>query len=201
MSYKDEILKYLLEPTNLEIALEIRDQMSEIPIILEKKFWEDVNEIMKAYLAEEKEGSPKTINWTVKFDALREMSENNFGVGFVPEKAQDSEKYLYMRLEKENLRLFFGVRIGGNFPQDGNYNDIEGFITKLREDLKNEGYKEEQNNWIAWKWLDNERLDYPQTLVRIARGDYQKNIATSCFDFFRHHKRDLDDINEKIKNI
>ena len=28
--------------------------MSEIPSVLEKKFWEDVSEIMKAYLAEGK---------------------------------------------------------------------------------------------------------------------------------------------------
>jgi len=202
MSYNDEIVKYLLEPSNLEIALEIRDQMSKIPSILEKKFWEDVNEIMKAYLAEEKERSPKTTNWTVKLDALTEMSESDFGVGFVPEKVRNNEKYLYMRLEKEGSQLFFGVKIGGTFPQDGNHNDIEGLVTKLKEDLKSEGYETKQNEWwIAWKYLDDKSLVDPQALLRIARGAYQKNMANFCFDFFRHHQRDLDDINEKIKNV
>ena len=97
----------------------------------------------------------------MKSDALTEMSENDFGAWILCQRKLwiwIAKNIYRVRLEKRRFAaIFWSQNRGQIFHDDGNYNDIDGiYRAKLREDLKSAGYKEEQNGWIAWKWLDDE---------------------------------------------
>lgn len=200
MSYSDEIKKYLMEPTNLEIALEIRDAMLEIPELLEKKFWNDVKIDLSDRLTKKAHGSEEEIKWTVECDNFSNINKNYFGIGLTPKEPPKENKYLYIRLEKENSKLFYGITIG-NLPEDGAYNDINDFVTELKKDLVKKGYKEQNTTRIAWKWLDDRTLRDNQILLSISKGDYQRDVAGSLFYFFTSYRSILEDINNKIWNV
>ena len=203
MSYKDDVITFLQQPDNLELAFDIYDHLDEATTGLERRFWEAVGTHIEKRLGES--GATKSsMPWAFISDDWTGMAKDFFGMHIVPTRClPDPKRYPHVRIQKEdrNWKLCMGIALYG--PKgDGNYDRWKAALAGVRESLKEEGYELAPDHWLGWKWIDEQGLRDRSVLLAIARGDgYEEEKATLVWDLFDRRRTELEQVIAKIAKM
>ncbi len=188
MSYREELIKYLQIPDNLNLAWEIADVMPDVKRHLRQEFWKCVHDRL---ITKDLSG------WTINKPQVSFDNKAHYGLTIQPKEVSEREKLLWVFMMTENDRLWIGIQ--GNFR----HTDLIGLAAtrakELIDDLGKIGYKTTKSTVWSWNWVDDHSdrtLNEKSTLLEIAGSNaFGIEMADVLWDFFEKYRSRLECIN------
>lgn len=154
--YKTEAIKFLSEPANLDVALEVAELIEEVKSELLLDFWH----ALKSEVGESQTEMP---GWSLRLDGDKDLLKPNYaGLGWLPGAKPEGGRYLRVRIEQEGYQIFQGICWNDKTRKDTSEKlseaipQIGGIKSRLR-DLPGEYNTNPNDWWLGWKWLNDRK--------------------------------------------
>jgi len=195
MSYKDEVIAFLSQPENLEIALEVSDYIKELRINVHKKFWVMFTRKIQDRLA----NSAYRGQW--RFQPLpKDKWSTQLGKCYlVPDQAGKIDKsLLQFAVGQGHTHNFFQLYRGVCWIGDAPKQDLHR-MKELEFFLKEKDLTKTDKNWPGYSWLPY-RIQSNKFIIQFQNNPEEAIdlIVTEIMQLFEELRPLLEEINSNI---
>jgi hypothetical protein len=197
--YKDEAVKFLSKPENLEVALDVAELVEDVKDRLVLEFWHAI----KSKVSEQQSVLP---GWRLQLDSDEDLVQGKYsGLDWLQDFASNRADYLRLRVERERDTIYQGVC--WNKERKTAFEKLSDAIPKLgeiRNSLKelSQDYKQPTKWWVGWKYLiTRPGLREKTSLLRIQAGALATEIADEFVELGRKVGRSVEEANSALALI
>ncbi|MGD0008400.1 MAG: hypothetical protein ABSE93_07650 [Terriglobia bacterium] len=196
--YKTEAIKFLSEPANLDVALEVAELIEDV----KSKFLLDFWHALKSRVSESQSELP---GWSLRLAGDEELLKPSYaGLEWLPGATHEDGRYLRVRIEQDGYQIFQGICWNKKTGKDtseklsGAIAQIGGIRSRLR-DLAGEYNTNPNDWWLGWKWLnDRKGLKDKSSLLRIREGSLTIGVADEFLQLAKGVRDSVEQVNSML---
>ena len=195
MDYEQEALDFIARPENIGAALEIARLVDQMRPRLQKDFWVAVTTKAESILL----ASELAKSWQVIAEHQNYRS-SYAGLVIAPKEFEYGQRYLRVRLEQgrrqEEYPLYYGVK----WDRDFSWKQMN-VLKSLRNSLISQGFGEENNWWIGYKYLGTYHMHKQEFLLRMGTDQEAlvAEMASQLFELLETNLKEIEAINNALK--